>query len=207
MKRSGIRKRTWRKRSSGFKKSVASIAKKAVMKMSETKTSSVSDAGDVGTNGNLFTLGSSIVTGTAQNNRIGDKIRLLGVKIRGPLSIKSSVITTQQDTVYCRVVIFTAKRPISTITDSGLTYNGAVDPETITILSDRYVRYHVDGKNVLFNNYFKFNRVVNYNPGSTSVAKNDFYVALLPNSTEVSGITATTGLYRNFTYQLYWKDF
>lgn len=200
-------KKTYRKRkSSGFKKAVQAIAKTTVLRQAETKTGNVNVLGAIGTFGAINPVWQNITQGDAQFQRDGDRIKALGVKLRGYIHTDPSVITTNQDNVFARFVVFSGKRPITTITDSGLTYNNAVDPELLNIHHDSYIQFRLDGRTRMLNKYIKFNRNVLFNPSGGQPSKNELFVAFLPQQSVVSGMTTTAGLYLNYTMQPYFKD-
>lgn len=185
-------------------KTVRKIAKGVVMRLAETRTSQISWLGSLGSNGLLLQTYSTITKGDNQENRDGDRIRAMGVRIRGFLSIDPAVITANQDGVVCRMVVFSSKLPTATITSTGLTYNNAPDPEKLNIISDRFVTFRQDGRCAILNKYFKFPRIVQYD--GSSVTKGEFYIALIPVQNVGTGLTASTGLYVNAYVQPYWKD-
>lgn len=195
----------YRKRATGFKKSVAKIAKSVVMRQSETKTGTINWNSAIGTNGYINTVWKSINQGDGQNNRDGDRIQALGIRWRGSLWCDDTVITAKQDSVLYRLIVFSSKRPVSTITDAGLSWNSTVDPELINVLSDKISHFNLDGRAHTFNRYIKFNRKVLYELGS--VNKGELYVCILPaNANAGTGMTATTGIYLASTVQPYFKD-
>lgn len=207
-----FRKKGWNsvwKKSQGarrFRKSVANIAKTVVNKQAETKTLAYGDLGSYGTNGRFVNIWKQCAKGTEQYQRVGDRLHALGVKIRGFISIDPAIITANTDGVVVRMVVFSGKRPINTITDSGLTYNGSTDPELLNIHLDRFVTFKIDGRCRVVNTYVKFNRVVTYNPTGTDPSKNELYVAFIPVQNVGVGLTATQGIYNNLIFQPYYKD-
>lgn len=189
-----------------FRKAVSAIAKRVVLRQCETKTYSYSIANGIGSNGIIYSFFKQIAQGAAQNQRIGDRVKAMSLRLRGYLSIDNAVITSNEDSVACRVVFFSAKRPIASVTDSGLTYNSVVDPELLNVLSDRYVTFKKDGRSRWMQKYIKFPRVVSYNPTGSDPSKNELYLVIIPYSTMVTGLTTTTGMSFNTYAQLYWKD-
>lgn len=198
------KKRVYRKKSTGFKKSVVKIAKSVLNKEAETRTGTVSWLGTLGLNGYLEGVYKNVTKGDNQENRDGDRIRSLGIKVRGTFFIDNGIVTTNEDSIVTRMVVFTSKRPITTLTDAGLTWNSTVDPEIVTILYDHYITFKKDGRVRAINKYIKFHRTVSYE--SSSVTKNEIYVAFIPYQNYGAGVTATTGMYRNLTCQYYFKD-
>lgn len=199
------KKRVYRKKSTGFKKSVAKIAKSVLNKESETKTGTINWNSAIGTNGYINTVWKSISKGDDQESRDGDRIHALGMKWRGSLWCDDAYITAKQDSVLYRLIVFTGKRPISSITDAGLTWNSTIDPERLTVLYDRLHHFNLDGRAHMINKYFKFNRKVLYELGN--VNKNELLVCILPaNANAGTGMTATNGLYLASTVQFYFKD-
>lgn len=194
------------RRPSNFKKAVTAIAKKTIMRQAETKTASVSVTGTVGLNGKVDDIWSKISQGDAQNNREGDRIKAMGVKLRGLLSIDPVVITTNQDNVVCRMLVVSGKRPLTSIADMGLTYISTVDPELLNVHHDSLFTFKLDGRTRVINKYIKFNRNILYNPTGAQPSKNEFYVVVIPYQTVAAGLTATTGVYLNYIAQPYWKD-
>lgn len=194
------------RKSSNFKKAVTAIAKKATMRVAETKTTNINVLGSVGLNGTIDSVWSKIAPGDGQFQRDGDRIRALGVKLRGYLSIDPAVITSSQDHVVVRMVVFSGKRPITTVTDSALTYNGSVDPELLNILVDKFITFKIDGRTRTINKYIKFNRLVQYGANVNVPTKNELYIGFLPYQTFGTGLTTTTGVYLNYTMQPYYKD-
>lgn len=199
------KKRVYKKKSTTFKKSVARIAKSVLNSESETKTGTINWNSAIGTNGYINTVWKSIAQGDGQSNRDGDKIHALGMKWRGSLWCDDTVITAKQDSVLYRLIVFSAKRPVSTITDAGLSWNSTVDTELINVISDRIMHFNLDGRAHTFTRYIKFNRKVYYELGN--VNKGELYVCILPaNANAGTGMTATTGLYLASTVQPYFKD-
>lgn len=194
-----------RRRATGFKKSVAKIAKSVVMRQAETKTGSYNWTTSFGSNGLLQTVWKGVTKGDDQQSREGDRIKGLGFKLRGYVTIDDTILTAKQDTVGYRMIVFKGKRPISTLTDASLSWNSSVDPETVTILYDRYFRFNVDGRTTWINKYFKTSSTVMYE--LNNVNKGEVYVAFIPYAAlGGTGLTATGGLYINMTAQFYMKD-
>lgn len=207
MYRKKVGKRTYRKKASTFRKSVSTIARKVVLRQAETKTASINYLGAFGSNGKIMNLWEQLSVGSAQNNRVGDRIHALGFKIRGYVVVDSTYVTAATtDYMLCRFVIFSAKRPISSITDSGLTYNGTVDPELLNIHSDQILSFRQDGRGRVINKYKKYSRTVEFNPSASTVSKGELYFAMIPYLMGGSGLTTTQGLAVNCVIQPYWKD-
>lgn len=208
-KRTFNRKRTYRrKRPSTFRKAVSTIAKRVVLRQSETKTAEYTHpTSATGTNGSFFAYWKQVVQGDSQNNRDGDRIHALGIKFRSFIYVNSSLVSAANtDAVYYRLVIFSAKRPIGSITDSGLDYYKAVDPELLNIHYDRLHSFDNSKRVHCFQRYIKFNRIVQYNPSGGECSKNELYAVLLPQQTIAAGLTAGDGVAWNCKVQLYWKD-
>lgn len=205
-KRPRYKKRASGFRSTGFRKSVAKIAKTVCRRQAETKTGTLNWNSAIGTNGYFNNVWKNVLQGDAQENRDGDRIHALGVKWRGSLWCDDVYITAKQDSVLYRLIVFSSKRPISTITDAGLSWNSTVDPEKITVLSDNLYHFNLDGRAHMINRYIKFNRKVLYELTS-SVTKNELYVCILPaNANAGTGMTTTNGLYLASTVQFYFKE-
>lgn len=198
-------RRSRRPRAIAFRRSVAKIAKRTLMRQAETKTGTINWNSAIGTNGYINTVWKSILQGDGQSNRDGDKIQALGMKWRGSLWCDDTVITAKQDSVLYRLVVFSAKRPVSTITDAGLSWNSTVDPELINVISDKIYHFNLDGRAHTFERYIKFNRKVYYELGN--VNKGELYVCILPALANAgTGMTTTNGLYLASTVQPYFKD-
>lgn len=193
-------------KSSGFKKAVTAIAKKTVMAQAETKTASISVSAACGTSGNVVDVWSKIGQGDNQNNRDGDRIKALGIKIRGYVATDPGFVTTNQDNILVRMLVLSGKRPLTTITDMGLTYNGTVDSELLNVHQDSLFTFKLDGRTRVLNKYIKFNRNILYNPNSNTPSKNELYVVFLPFQTVTAGMTTGSGLYLNYIIQPYFKD-
>lgn len=194
-------KRVRRRRASGFKKAVRAIAKKAVMSQAETKTGVVSQTTSFGSSGTFLPIWSTVSQGTAQNNREGDEIQSLGVKIRGHIRLEPTVITGLREWCGYRMMVVSGKRPL-TSSDMPL-FKGAVDPEVLTVHYDRYFKFSSTNYATFLNKYIKFKRNVKY--AGATVAKNELYVWLVP-IPEGTGLTTTTGYGAVLDYQQYYKD-
>lgn len=193
------KKRT--RKSSGFKKAVTAIAKKAVMTVSETRTASIdSGAAGFGVNGLLSPIWANIVQGDAEQNRDGDEIRALGVRIRGLLYQNSSVITALQDYNVVRMVVASGKRPLTS--GDFPTFKGTIDNDVMTVLHDSYINFSTTSRLRTINKYIKFNRKVLYQ--GIAVNKNELYFWFVPIGG--TGLTTTTGNVLDVTFQPYFKD-
>lgn len=191
-----------KKKKSEFTKAVTAIAKKAVMTEAETKTGVIIYSGLFGTNGYFSSnLWSSIAQGTAQQNRVGDEIRALGVRVRGHVQIDPAIITANRELVGYRLLIVAGKRPL-TVADMP-SFRGATDPEVLTVLSDRYYKYSSTNFANFLNRYIKFNRVIKYTSGN--VTKNELYMFFIPGPLG-TGITLNTGYALSLEAQVYYKD-
>lgn len=194
--------RKYKKRTTGFKKAVTAIAKRAVMTEAETMTGVITHSVNFGANG-TFTGGifQPIAQGTAQNNRIGDQIRSLGIKIRGQVNLDPNFITGNKEFTGYRMMVVAGKRPL---TSSDMPqFKGAVDPEALTVLVDRYYKFSSTNLATFLNKYVKFKRVIKYAAGVPT--RNELYVWFIPGPSGV-GLTTTTGYTVNIDIQSYWKD-
>lgn len=193
-------RRNRRRRASTFKKAVTAIAKKTIMRQSETKTGQLDWGGSFGTTGVLNSIWSSVVQGDAQQNRDGDMIKALGVKMRGYIGQDPAVLTANPDFNVVRMIVASGKRPL-TIADFP-SYRGAIDPETLTVLYDGYINFSTTKRAKYFQKYIKFNRNVSY--AGLNVNKNELYVYLI--GFGGTGITGSTGNIVNISFQQYFKD-
>lgn len=189
-----------RRKASNFRKAVTAIAKKAVMNEAETKTGFVDWNLPFGANGILLPIWTSVTQGDAQQNRDGDEIHSLGVRLRGIVQQAPGIITAEQDISGVRMIVAAGKRPL-TSADFPI-YKGAIDPEVLTVLSDRYINYATTKRGVWMSKYIKFPRKVLYQ--GAAVNKNELYVFLVPFGG--TGLTTTTGYQVNMGVQLYFKD-
>lgn len=201
------RKYKRRVRRSAFRKSVAKIAKNVVMRQSETKTGDISYTSAFGTNAYFRGIFTNITRGDSQTNREGDVLKSLGVRIRGYVLCDPSVITSSEDTYLFRFLVFSTKRPITTLTDGGLSWNGGIDPEKITVYHDSLRSFKKDGRTIVINKWVSYKRNVLYEPSTDTVNKNELYFALIPYSSYGAQLTASTGMYINWVVQPKWKDF
>lgn len=200
--RSNTKRRKVYAKRSGFKKAVTAIAKKAIMTEAETKTGVVTHSSNFGTNGYFATnTWAAIGQGSAQQNRVGDEIRALGVRVRGHIQIDPAVITGNRELIGYRLLIVAGKRPL-TVADMP-TFRGATDPEVLTVLSDKYYKYSSINFANFMNRYIKFNRVIKYTSGA--VTKNELYMFFIP-APLGTGITLNTGYALSLEMQLYYKD-
>lgn len=190
--------RRYRKKS-GFRKAVTAIAKKTLMTQSETKTGWFEQNATFGINGVLQSVWSSISQGDAQQNRDGDEIHSLGVKIRGYIG-QSTITAGTGDQNAVRVIIASGKRPLTS--GDFPTFNGAIDPEVLTVLSDYYINFDTTKTMRYFQKYIKFPRKVLYQ--GAAVNKNELYVWLVPFGG--GNIQTTTGNVVRLGYQMYFKD-
>lgn len=189
-------------KSKNFKKAVTAIAKKAVMSEAETMTGVVTHSVNFGSNG-TFTGGlfQPIAQGTAQNNRVGDEIRSLGIKVRGNINVDGTIITSGREYSGFRMMVVAGKRPL---TSSDMPqFKGAVDPEAITVISDRYYKMNNTNLAVFINKYYKFKRVIKYAAGVPT--RNELYLWIIPVPLG-GGLTTSTGYVCNIDIQHYWKD-
>lgn len=195
------KKRVYRKRSTPFKKAVAKIAKNAVMRQAETKTGSLAISQNFGTNGTLHDLWTTMGQGVLQNQRIGDQIRALGVKIRGVLAMDTTIITALQDANSIRFMVVTSKRPLVLADLPG--WNGGTDPEVYTVLHDQYINFATTKRYVYFQKYIKFNRKLDWDSSGVQT-NNHLYIYAVPFGG--TGLLAATGDQMNVNVQRYYKD-
>lgn len=189
---------------SGFAKKVSAIARKSVMRMAETKTGNLPYfASQFGSNG-LFGPGiwSALTQGTAQNQRVGDKVQAVGVKFRGYINVDTAVFTTAitQSQTGFRLLVVSGKRLLTS--GDMPSYSGFIDPEVLTVHHDSYIRIGNQSTVLTINKYIKFRRNIQYS-GGTAV-KNDLWAFIIP--PPVGPLTTTTGYGSNVNAQLYYKD-
>lgn len=196
------RKRSSKRKASGFRKAVTAIAKKAVMTQVETKTAQVSQNVNFGSNGTILPLWNTIVKGDGQENREGDVIRSLGVKLRGYVSIDPATVTANYDLNAVRLTICSGKRPLTSGDFPNMV--GAIDPEVTNILYDGYINFTLDDRHKYFQKYIKFDRKVQYEATGGGVTKNELYVFM--RGFGGTGHTTLAGNQCNIGYQLYYKD-
>lgn len=191
--------RAYRRKASGFRKAVATIAKKTLMRQSETKTGWFQQSTAFGSNGTLQAVWSSVSQGDAQQNRDGDKIKALGVRIRGFIG-QSGITAGTEDQNAVRVIIASGKRPLTS--GDFPTWNGAIDQEIFNLHGDYYINFHTTKRLRYFQKYVKFNRDVLYQ--GAAVNKNELYVFCVPNGG--GNLQTTTGNTLTLSYQMYFKD-
>lgn len=199
-------RRRYRRRASGFKKAVSTIARKVVMRQAETKTGSTAWVPTFGSAGTFLSvngggLWSSVVQGAAQQNREGDVIKSMGFKIRGTILADSATITAGRELLGLRVLICTGKRPLTS--GDMPTFRGTIDPDVITVISDRYYTFTSDNLKKFFNMYVKFPRRIQYS-GNVAI-KNDAYIWVVP-SAYGTGLGLNTGYVGSIEFQTYFKD-
>lgn len=195
-----------KRRATGFKKAVSSIAKKVVMRQAETKTAATPWAPAFGSTGTFLSfngggLWSSITQGDGQQNRDGDVIKTLGFKMRGYVQLDPTTVTAGRELTGIRVLICTGKRPLTS--GDMPTFRGTIDPDVINVISDRYYSFSSDNYKKFFNQYIKVQRKVNY-VGNVAV-KNDVYVMIIP-SPLGTGLTTLAGYASSIEFQTYFKD-
>lgn len=188
------------KKASGFRKTVTAIAKKAIMTQSETKTGAFEQNAAFGVNGILQPVWNSIAQGDGQNNRDGDEIHALGVKLRGYVGQDTTIITGLRDANAVRMIVASGKRPLTS--GDFPTFNGTIDSEVLTVLSDSYIQFDTTKTLRYFQKYIKFPRKVLYQ--GAAVNKNELNVWLVPFGG--TGLTTTLGNVVRLTYQMYFKD-
>lgn len=195
-----------KRRPTGFKKAVSTIAKKVVMRQAETKTANASWTTAFGSGGTFYSINggglwSSITQGDAQQNRDGDRVKSLGVRVRGRVNIDGGVITAGRQYCGFRLLICTGKRPLTS--GDMPTFVGTIDPDVITVISDTYHKLNEDNWMKILNKYVKFQRTVIYN-GLVAI-KNDLYIWVVP-SPLGTGLGLNTGYGLNLEFQPYFKD-
>lgn len=190
-----------RKRRSGFRKAVARIARKVVRGQAETKTGSLSISQNFGTNGALHDLWTTMALGVNQNQRIGDQVRALGVKIRGVLAMDTTIITGLQDANSIRFMVVSSKRPLVLADLPG--WNGGTDPELYTVLHDRYINFATNKRYVYFQKYIKYNRKLDWDSSGVQT-NNHMYIYAVPYGG--TGLLAGSGDQMNLNVQRYYKD-
>lgn len=188
------------KKSSGFKKAVTAIAKKAVMTTAETRTAQLPVNASFGVNGYLQPIWTNVVQGNAEENRDGDEIRTLGVRVRGLFYQSPTIITAQADYNVIRMVVASGKRPLTS--GDFPTFKGTIDNDVMTVLSDTYITFTTQSRQRTINKYIKFNRKVLYQ--GTAVNKNELYFWFVPIGG--TGLTTTAGDILDVTFQPYFKD-
>lgn len=188
------------RKSSNFKKAVTAIAKKAVMTQSETRTAQLPVNQSFGINGFLQPIWTNISQGNAEENRDGDEIRTLGVRIRGLFYQNTAIITALNDFNVIRMVVASGKRPLTS--GDFPTFKGTIDNDVMTVLSDTYITFATTSRQRSINKYIKFNRKVLYQGGS--VNKNELYFWFVPIGG--TGLTTSTGDIVDVTFQPYFKD-
>lgn len=195
-------KKSYRKRATGFKKAVANIARKVTQRQAETKTGSYAvTAGNIGTNGTLLDLWSTLAAGTAQNQRIGDKIKALGGTLRMRVGLDGNYVTNNQDYCAVRFMVVRATRPL-TLADMPSFY-GSYDPEIMRPIVDKYINFTTNSRNRNIKKYIKINRFVHYD-GAGSTSKNWTYLFVLP--VAPAGMTGSAGCFFDLNFQRFFKD-
>lgn len=194
------RKRTYKRRASGFKKAVTAIARKATMRLAEHKYAVGTNNSQFGANGLFVPWFANVTQGDGQQNRDGDQIRSTGVLVRGFISQDLALITAGQDFNVCRMIICSGKRPLIASDMPG--YKDAIDKEKFNVLSDTYVNFTTTKRCQWFTKYVKFNRVIPYEGSAPN--KNELYLWLVPFGG--TGLTTTTGMYANLNYHIGFKD-
>lgn len=203
-----VPRRRYKKRASGFKKAVTTIAKRVVMRQTETREFDRTFQASIGSNGFFQGLWTSISRGDTAADRDGDVIKTLGMKWRGSLVVDPSVITAgQEDFIQTRIMLISSKRPLTSITDAGLSWNGGTDNEKINVHYDRMVSWDKQKRNLCLNKYLKYQRNVKYEPLTNSVIQGELYLVIIPRVVAgTPGMTATSGLYLDSIAQGYFKD-
>lgn len=202
-----VRRRRY-KRPSRFRKAVASIAKKTLMRQVESKIAVQTINNTFGTNGLLLQSGGAaglfngIVQGTGSANRVGDKVKVMGVKFRLPLEIDPAIVTARRENITYRVIVATNKQRDLTSADFP-TYGATTDPELMTVLSDRYLPAGSTRWTYVFQRYMRWNRIAKF-VGTQCIGKN-LYFYVVP-STLPTGATTTTGYGVSGTVEIFFKD-
>lgn len=194
------RKRTYKRRASGFRKAVTAIARKATLSVAEHKYAVGTSNNTFGVNGLLIPMFANITQGDGQANRDGDQIRSTGVLIRGQIGMDTTIITGLQDYNGVRVFVCSGKRPLTTGDMPG--WKDAIDHERLNVLSDTYIQFSTTKRTLFFKKYIKFPRVIPYEGSVPN--KNEMYLWVVPIGG--TGITTTTGNFLNTTYHIGFKD-
>lgn len=201
------KKRTYRKKATTFKKTVSAIAKKAVMRVAETKTNIATFNTNFGASGVLhFPAGggcfSNVSQGTGQTQRIGDRISAIGLRLRGQVHVDPSFVSAGYQFSGFRMLLVAGKRPLTS--GDMPQFRGPIDPEILTVVSDRYYKLSADNFSIFFNKWVSFKRIVHF-AGSVAT-KNDLYLWIIPNPTQQTGLTTLAGYTVNMELQTYYKD-
>lgn len=197
-----------RRRTTGFRKAVAKIAKKTVMGQAETKIAVQTTTVTFGTSGTLLQSGGAnglfngITQGAASSQRIGDKIKVVGVRHRQAMDIDPAIVTARRENITYRVILATNKQDQLTTGDFP-TFLATTDPEKMTVLMDRYFPGSSTRWTSILNKYVKWNRIAKYS-GSQCIGKN-LYMWIVP-STLPTGATTTTGYGLSGTVEIFYKD-
>lgn len=204
--KAGRGRRRYKRRATSFKKAVSTIARKVVLRQAETKTGFATWNQSIGSNGVMYSVNgggvfSSIQQGTAQQNRIGDEITVLGVKLRGHVLLEPAIITANREFSGFRMLVVSGKRPLTSGDMPG--FRESIDPDRMTVISDRYYKLDSNNLAVFLNKYIKFKRHVKYS-GSVAI-KNDLYIWIVP-APLGTGLTTTTGYSIVVDMQPYFKD-
>lgn len=195
------RRSSYRRRGpSRFKKAVATIAKKTLMKKTETKTNAVTISQPFGTGGYLLDIWSPVTTGATQGTRVGDQISSLGVRFRGLIE-QTATITAQQSRNAVRMMVVVGKRPL-TIGDMPST-SGTVDPELITVLKDFYINFDTTKLARWYNFWIPMKRIVKYDAAGAAIRCPIYMYWVADGGT---GILSASGNSVGATIQRYFKD-
>lgn len=202
-KRYGQRRRIYKKRASGFKKAVSSIAKRVVNRQAETKTGALAVSVNFGTNGTLTDLWGTLAQGSGQNQRIGDQVHAQSMTFRGYVAIDTGVITGAYDRNSVRMLVVAGKRPLTNADFTSFSPQTAIDHELMTVLVDKPINFATTKTLVYFHKRIKLNRTFKYD-SSGAITNRPVYLFVVPQGG--TGILAGTGNSINFQVQRYFKD-
>lgn len=201
-----VRRRRY-KRPSRFRKAVSAIAKKAVLRMDETKIAVTNHTVNFGSSGHCLVTNATrgllndVVTGTLSQQRIGDQIRLQGIKFRFNIYIDPGIYTAQREFAGFRILLVSNKND-QLLTSDFPTYTSTIDPEKMTVLMEKYVKLSGTNWSYTFNKYLKYDRLIRY--VATNAIKNVyFWVVPSPLGT---GLGLSTGYSLSGTQEVYYKD-
>lgn len=200
---------------------VATIARKAVMKVSETKKISqqVSEL-NLNTNGGVATYGCvSLAEGTSQAERVGHKVHPIGIDIRGHI-----INNVQNRPLIVKMMVVRQKDMLANQNTELLENNSGNQSITTNSIAKMYQRINSDSFEVLHTKYFTFQgeaykqfrifkswiplkkiRTLHYEGSATAAPNyNDIFVVFFGADAEndAANITYELSFERNF----YFKD-
>lgn len=188
-------------RRTGFKKAVTKIAKRVVANQTETKTGSIAAGTTFGTTGALIDVWGGLAKGTDQNQRVGDEVHALGMRIRAKIGQDPAIITALQDYNSVRMMVVVGKRPL-TAADFPSMFGG-IDPEVMTVLRDQYVNFATTKRQRHISLYVKLNRKVKWDSAG-SITHNPIYIFLRGEGG--TGLLAGSGDIFSHDVQRFYKD-